>query len=73
LSKILGDIRKPRCTTGINDTGVNIATGSKFVAGVNYTSGKFATVGKFATGFVMAQGLGETDSRKKPEIENLVA
>jgi hypothetical protein len=30
-------IRKPRCTTGINDNG------SKFAAGVNYTGGKFVT------------------------------
>jgi hypothetical protein len=40
LSKILGDIRKQRCTTGINDTGIN-DTGSKFATGVNMTGRKF--------------------------------
>jgi hypothetical protein len=35
--KIRGDIRKSRCTTGINDTG------SKISAGINNTSGKFAS------------------------------
>ncbi len=35
--KIHGDIRKSRCTTGINITGGNFATG------VNDTSGKIAT------------------------------
>jgi hypothetical protein len=37
FSKICGDIRKSRCTTGINDTGC------KFAAGVNYTRGKCAS------------------------------
>jgi hypothetical protein len=37
--KIREDIRKSRCTTGINDTG------DKFAAGVNYNRG-----GKFAAG-----------------------
>jgi|688.fasta_scaffold327102_1 hypothetical protein len=32
-----GDIRKSRCTSGINDTG------GKFAPGVNHTCGKFAT------------------------------
>ncbi len=36
-SKICGDIRKSRCTTGINDKG------GKFSTGVNYTGGKVAT------------------------------
>jgi hypothetical protein len=35
FSKIRGDIRKSRCTTGINDTG------GKFATGVNDTGGKF--------------------------------
>ncbi len=35
--KIPGDIRKSRCTTGINDTS------SKFATGINDTCGKFAT------------------------------
>ncbi len=35
FSKIRGDIRKSRCTTGINDTGGKIA------AGINDTGGKF--------------------------------
>jgi hypothetical protein len=51
FSKIRGDIRKSRCTTGINDTGVN-DTGGKIAAGINDTGGKFApgvsnTGGKF--------------------------
>jgi hypothetical protein len=37
FSKIQGDIRKSRCTTGTNNTS------SKFVTGVNDTGGKFAT------------------------------
>jgi hypothetical protein len=48
--KIRGDIRKSRCTTGINNTGANFAasspcvvdTGGKFATGVNDTGGKFA-------------------------------
>ncbi len=35
--EIRGDIRKSRCTTGVNDTG------GKFANGVNDTGGKFAT------------------------------
>jgi hypothetical protein len=46
FSKILGDIRKSRCTTSINDTGGKFATGvnntgCKIVAGINDTGGKF--------------------------------
>ncbi len=46
LSKIRGDIRESRCTTGINDTGGKIAasindTGGKFATGINDTGGKF--------------------------------
>ncbi len=37
-----GDIRKSRCTTGINDTS------GKFATGINDTGGKFVTGGKFA-------------------------
>ena len=37
FSKIIGDIRKSRCTTGVNDTG------GKFATGINDTGGKFAT------------------------------
>jgi hypothetical protein len=37
FSKNRGDIRKSRCTTGINDTG------GKFANGVNETCGKLAT------------------------------
>jgi hypothetical protein len=36
--KIRGDIRKSRCTTGVNDTG------GKFAAGVNDTGGKLPPV-----------------------------
>ncbi len=36
FSKIRGDIRKSRCTTGINNTG------GKFAPGVNDTGGKIA-------------------------------
>ncbi len=43
--KILGDIRKSRCTTGINDTG------GKFATSVNDTGGKFATSINNATSF----------------------
>ncbi len=49
FSKIRGDIRESRCTTGINDTGGKFATGvndtgGKIAAGINDTGGKFATV-----------------------------
>jgi hypothetical protein len=37
FQKILGDILKSRCTTGINDTG------GKFASGVTNTNEKFAT------------------------------
>jgi hypothetical protein len=62
FSKICRDIRKSRCTTGINDTGGNFATsfagvvdtGGKFATSVNYTGSKFANgvnnPGDFATG-----------------------
>jgi hypothetical protein len=46
FSKICGDIRKSRCTTGINDTG------GKFAIGVNYTCAKFATGIKYTGGQV---------------------
>ena len=36
--KIRGDIRKSRCTTGVNDTG------GKFATGVNDTGGKLSPV-----------------------------
>jgi hypothetical protein len=55
FSKIRGDIRKSRCTTGVNDTGGKFVTGindtdtpcvadtgGKFATGVNDTGGKFA-------------------------------
>jgi hypothetical protein len=56
FSKIRRDIRKSRCTTGVNDTGGKFATvsltnwqiaaeindtGGKFVTGINDTGGKF--------------------------------
>jgi hypothetical protein len=46
FSKIHGDIRNSRCTTGINDTGgkffhqFRYHCGGKFVTGVNDTGGK---------------------------------
>ncbi len=48
FSKIRPDIRKSRCTTGINDTGGKFATGvndagDKVAADINDTGGKFAT------------------------------
>jgi hypothetical protein len=46
FSKIRGDIRESRCTTGINDTGGKFAsgvndTGGKIAAGISDTGGKF--------------------------------
>jgi hypothetical protein len=46
FSKIRGDIRKSRSTTGINDTSGKFATsvnktGGKFATGINDTSGNF--------------------------------
>ncbi len=46
FSKIRGDIRSARLTTGVNDTGGKIAagindTGGKFATGINDTGGKF--------------------------------
>jgi hypothetical protein len=63
FSKICGDTRKSRCTTGLNDTGVN-DTNEKCSASVNYstqfnetgskfshrTAGVVDSGGKFATG-----------------------
>jgi hypothetical protein len=48
LTKIRGDIRESRCTTGINDTGGKFATGvndtgGKIAVGINDTGGNFAT------------------------------
>jgi hypothetical protein len=48
FSKIHGDIRESRCTTGINDIGGKLTTGvndigGKIAAGINDTGGKFAT------------------------------
>jgi hypothetical protein len=40
FSKIRGDIRKSRCTTGVNDTGVK-DIGGKIAAGINDIGGKF--------------------------------
>jgi hypothetical protein len=49
LSKIRGDIRESRCTTGINDTGGKFATGvndtgGKIAAGINDAGGKLPPV-----------------------------
>ena len=43
FSKIRGDIRKSRCTTGINDTS------GKFATGVNDIGGKMTPAANFAT------------------------
>jgi hypothetical protein len=48
FSKIRGDIRESRCTTGINDTGGKFGTGvndtgGKIAAGINDAGGRFAT------------------------------
>jgi hypothetical protein len=48
FSRIRGDIRSSRLTTGINDTGGEFATGvndtdGKIAAGINDTGGKIAT------------------------------
>jgi len=48
FSKIRGEIRTSRCTTGINDTGGKFATGvhdtgGKIAADINDNGGKFAT------------------------------
>ncbi len=60
--KILGDIRKSRCTTGINDTGGKFATSVPLVSTTPaaHFSTSFASVvdtgGKFATGVNDAGG-----------------
>ncbi len=53
FSKIRGDIRKSRCTTGINDTGGKFATGVNDIGG-STTLEKL--VAKFATGGVDTGG-----------------
>jgi hypothetical protein len=84
FSKIGGDSPKSRCTTGINDTG---DTGVKTATGINDTGGKsttpmvlpelrispriFEKIRNGPNGIL--RGLGENDSCKKPEVENLVA
>jgi hypothetical protein len=65
--KILGDILKSRCTTGINDTG------SKFATGFTNTNEKFATGGKFATGVTntnekFATGISDTVIKLPPVL-----
>ncbi len=47
-----------------------VDTGGKFATGVNVTGGKFAAGVNDAGGII--RGLGETDTRKKPEAKNLV-
>jgi hypothetical protein len=65
--KLLGDIRKSRGTTGINDTGGKFATvfASKFATGVKDTSGKIAT-GVVATG-----GIKGTDEHLNKKSDNV--
>jgi hypothetical protein len=67
FSKIRGDNRKARCTTGINVTGGKFATsvndtGGKIATSINDTGGKFATGvndtgGKIAAGINAAAGM----------------
>ncbi len=59
FSKMCEDVRKSRCTTGINDTG------GKFATGINDTVGKFCH--QFAsvvdTGSKFATGVNDTGSK----------
>jgi hypothetical protein len=52
FTKIRGDIRGSRCTTGINDTGANVATNLLSVVdtGGKFTTGFIDIGSKFATG-----------------------
>jgi hypothetical protein len=66
-----GDIRESRCTTGINDTG------GKFEGFFHFPNLElrispriFEKIRNDPNGII--RGLGETDSRKKPEAKNLV-
>jgi hypothetical protein len=57
--KFRGEIRKGRCTTGINNIGIKFAisvnnTGGTFAAGVNYTGGKFAIVNNKTKGKILS-------------------
>jgi hypothetical protein len=65
FTKICGDIRKSRCTTGINNTC------GKFVTGVNYTSGKFAGSGAGTAGVVDTGG--QFVEVGGPQIANIFA
>jgi hypothetical protein len=76
FSKIRGDNRKSRCTTGINDggkiaAGINDTGGKFFHTGVNDTGGKF---GKFATGVNDAGGkllpVSTTPAANLPPVAN---
>jgi hypothetical protein len=75
FQKIRGDIRKSRCTTGINDTGSKIAagindTGGKFATGINDTGGKFAT-GVNDTGGQHWEQYQTADNLKERERKNV--
>jgi hypothetical protein len=99
FSKICGDIRKSRCTTGINGQGGKFATsvndtGGKIAAGINDTGGKFATGisttpanistifpsvvdtgGKFATGVndtggKFATGVNDTSGKQQEQFSH---
>ncbi len=53
--KIRGDIRKSRCTTGINDSG------GKFAKGINDTGGKFVSLVLLILGGKYAEGINNND------------
>jgi hypothetical protein len=64
--KIRGDIRKSRCTTGINNSS------GKFATCINKTGGKFAigTAGVVDTGGKFATGVHDSAGKLQPVANN---
>ncbi len=68
-----GDIRKTRCTTGIDDTGSKFCHWYRWCQRHRWCTLSCEYLHEFYGRNGILRGLGETDSWKKPEVENLVA
>ncbi len=73
FSKMRGDIRSSRCTTGVVDTGGKFATWVVDTGGAPWLANIFANFRKIRNDpSVIIRGLGEDDSWKKSEAKNFV-
>jgi hypothetical protein len=77
FSKIRGEIRKSRCTTGINDNGGKIVTGindigGKFATGINAPTANFSTSfsSVLDTGGKIATSVNETGGKQWEQLSN---